>query len=296
MVFQHPRHAQHFLECAEREAGARVDADTGTVNYNGHLTHVEAIPISVDFKTWDETSKSRASLRWITRLRRRFRLERRRVAVSVDRLDYTKGIPERLSGIDLFFRRYPHYRSRVVFIQKCAPSRTHIKAYRDLQKSVEERVAALNAQYGTDDWQPVVYLPQPIPPAAMAALFRMADLCVVSSLQDGMNLVAKEFIACQADGRGVLALSDLAGARDELLWAVSINPYDAEGFADVLARGLEMPVEERSDRMARLRTYVADRDVSHWMRQHFLTARRLIAGAAPGGQVLQHGPAGVPRR
>ncbi|MDR7421219.1 MAG: bifunctional alpha,alpha-trehalose-phosphate synthase (UDP-forming)/trehalose-phosphatase [Armatimonadota bacterium] len=281
VVFQHPRHAQHFIECAEREVGARADAEREGVEYDGRMVRVAAIPISVDFATWDATSRSRAAQRWMTRLRGRLGTRDRLLAVSVDRLDYTKGIPERLRAIDLFFRRFPQFRSRVVFVQKCAPSRTGIRAYRELQQRVEAEIARLNATYGTPGWQPVVYLPRPLPPPAMAALYRMADLCIVSSLADGMNLVAKEFVACQVDGRGVLALSELAGARDELPWALPVNPYDAEGCAEIIAAGLRMPAEERGERMAHLRRAVEEHDIGRWLREHLRLAARLAAGRAP---------------
>ncbi|HLW61306.1 MAG TPA: bifunctional alpha,alpha-trehalose-phosphate synthase (UDP-forming)/trehalose-phosphatase [bacterium] len=282
--FQHPRHVEHFLECAEREIGARVE--DGIVEYKGRVTHVEAFPISVDAAALDQLARSRSCERWMARLRRRFALEGRTVAVSVDRLDYTKGIPERLKAIDLFFKRRPEYRTRVVFIQKTAPSRTRIKAYRDLESQVEEAIAHLNAAYAVEGWQPVISLPQPLPPAGMAALYRMADLCVVSSLQDGMNLVAKEFVACQVDRRGVLALSELAGARDELSWAIPINPYDVEGCADALARAIEMPVLERRRRLDRLRTDVAEHDITHWVDQHLEAAAHLLGARSATRQLF----------
>jgi trehalose 6-phosphate synthase/phosphatase len=288
VVFQHPRHAQHFIECAEREVGARADAEREAVEYDGRMVRVAAIPISVDFKAWDATSRSRGAQRWMTRLRARLGARDRLVAVSVDRLDYTKGIPERLRAIDLFLRRFPQFRSRVVFVQKCAPSRTGIRAYRNLQQRVEAEIARLNAAHGTADWRPIVYLPRPLPPPAMAALYRMADLCIVSSLADGMNLVAKEFVACQVDGGGVLALSELAGARDELPWALPVNPYDAEGCAEIIATGLRMPAEERRERMAHLRRAVEEHDIDRWLREHLRLAARLAAGRAPTRWLLEH--------
>jgi trehalose 6-phosphate synthase/phosphatase len=276
VAFQHPRHVEHFLECVERELGARVD--DGVVEYNGQMVEVEAFPISIDAAALEETARSPRCARWMARLRRRFRLDGRAVVVSVDRLDYTKGIPERLETIDLFFRRHPEWRSRVVFIQKTAASRTRIKAYRDLQAQVEHAIERLNQAYATPDWQPVISLPAPLPPAGMAALYRMADLCIVSSLQDGMNLVAKEFIACQVDRQGALLLSEMTGARDELSWAIPINPYDLDGCADAIPRGLAMPAQERRRRMDHLRAYLAGHDIFHWVAQHLQAAAHLIAG------------------
>jgi len=276
VAFQHPRHVEHFLECVERELGAHVD--DGVVEYDGRMIEVEAFPISIDVAALEETARSSRCERWMARLRRRLRLDGRSVVVSVDRLDYTKGIPERLQAIELFFKRHPEYRSRVVFIQKTAPSRTRIKAYRDLQAQVEHTIERLNQTFGTPDWQPVISLPTPLPPAGMAALYRMADLCIVSSLQDGMNLVAKEFIACQVDRQGALLLSELTGAHDELSWAIPINPYDLDGCVDAIPSGLAVPVEERRRRMDHLRTYLAEHDIFHWVAQHLQAAAHLIAG------------------
>ncbi len=280
MVFQHPRHAEHFVECAERELGAVVDRDENLVEHEGHLTRVEAFPISVDFAALSEAARSRECARWITRLRRRYGLEDRIVAVGVDRLDYTKGIPERVRALDRFFERAPEYRRKLVFIQKSAPSRTQIKAYRDLQRRVQSEISRLNTAYGSPDWQPVIHLARPLPPAGMAALYRMAALCMVSSLQDGMNLVAKEYIASRVDEPGVLLLSELAGAREELTWAVPINPYDATGCAEAMVRALRMSETERRERMAQLRAYVSEHDIYDWMELHLRAAAHLMAARA----------------
>lgn len=278
MVFQHPRHAEHFLEAAERELGATVNREEGLVDHDGRLIRVEAFPISVDFHALDALARSESCARWMRRLRRRLGIsEGRRLVLGVDRLDYTKGIPERLAALERLFREFPHWRGRVVFAQKSAPSRTRIRAYRQLQQRVEEEIERLNATFGTPGWTPIVHLPRPLPPEGMAALYRLADACVVSSLQDGMNLVAKEYVAAQVDERGVLLLSELAGAHSELSWALPINPYDASGTAASLAEGLAMPPERRRERLRHLRAYVAGHDIYHWMEQHLQAASHVLA-------------------
>jgi trehalose 6-phosphate synthase len=278
--FQHPRHVEHFLECAERELGAPVDRDEGVVEHDGRVTHVDALPISVDFAALDAQARSTECERWMSHLRKRHGLGGKVVALGVDRLDYTKGIPERLRALDRLFERFPDYRGRLVFIQKSAPSRTRIRAYRDLQREIEREVARLNAVWGSGRWRPVIHLSRPLPPAGLAALYRLADLCIVSSLQDGMNLVAKEYVACQVDRRGVLLLSELAGAHDELAWAIPINPYDAGGTAATIAHAAEMPASERAERLDHLRAYVAEHDIYEWMRRHVRTAAHLLAARA----------------
>lgn len=288
MVFQHPRHAEHFLECAERELGAPVNRDEGLVEHDGRVTHVEAFPISVDFAALDARARSPECERWMVQLQKRHGLQGKIVALGVDRLDYTKGIPERLRALDRLFERFPEYRGRLVFIQKSAPTRTQIKAYRDLQRQVERDVVRLNSSWGRAQWRPVVHITRPLPPAGMAALLRLADLCVVSSLQDGMNLVAKEYVACQIDRRGVLLLSELAGAREELSWALPINPYDAQGTAATIAHAAEMPPSERAERMDHLRAYVAEHDIYEWMREHMRAAAHLIAARASTRWIQDH--------
>lgn len=280
LAFQHPRHLANFLECAAR-LGARADPDAGVVEYGGRLTTVRAFPIGVDYHALDQVARSEDCTRWMTMLPQRLRTGKCRLVLGVDRLDYTKGLVERLQAFDLFLRRFPRHRSRVVFVLKCAPSRTQVPAYRDLQERVEAEAARLNAVHGRRGWRPVVYLPRPLPLPALAALYRAADVCVVSSLQDGMNLVAKEFVACQVDQRGVLVLSELAGARDELPWAVGVNPYDVEGMAAALARALTMPASERRERLLRLRRAVEGHDVYAWVEDHLRTALRLLRGRGP---------------
>ncbi|MDR7587961.1 MAG: bifunctional alpha,alpha-trehalose-phosphate synthase (UDP-forming)/trehalose-phosphatase [Armatimonadota bacterium] len=285
---QHPRHVSHFLECAERELGASPDREAGAVVYRRRRTAVRAFPISVDFAALDRIARSPACEQWMGRLQQRYGLAGRLVALGVDRLDYTKGIPERLRALRQLLARRPHYRGRLVFVQKSAPSRTAIPAYRDLQQQVEAEIARINDRYGTAQWRPVLYLPEPLPLEGMAALYRMADVCVVSSLADGMNLVAKEFVACQVDRRGVLVCSELAGAHDELPWAVSINPYDTEGTADALERALEMDPEERLVRMTHLRAAVRDRDVYAWVGDHLRAGLRVMATRAATWRLRDH--------
>jgi len=275
--FHLDRFRQTFLECVARELDAEVDVENGFVDYHGHRTTVRSFPISIDVEAFNTLVRSRETVRWMARWRARPEIGDRRVAIGVDRLDYTKGIPERLRAIDRFLRKHPYYLERFVFVQKAAPSRTRIKAYRQLQERVERMVAEINARHGRHGWRPILYIPESIPPAALAALYRLADVAVVSSLQDGMNLVAKEFIACQVDEHGVLLLSELAGAAEEMAHAVRINPYDEEGFAEAIAQALTLPLEERRRRMRAMRAYLAAHDIYWWMEEVVAAASRLIA-------------------
>ncbi len=286
--FHLPRHVENFLECAERELGADIDRRQGFVVHQGRATRVQAFPISIDVEAWDRLARSNASARWIARLRNRFHLHGRVIGVGVDRLDYTKGLLERLKAIDLLLKRDPSWRGRFVFIQKVSPSRTRIKAYQDLQRQVEAEINRINTAYGTSDWHPIIYIPRPISPAGIAALYRMADVCLVTSLQDGMNLVAKEFIASQVDRRGVLVLSELAGAAEEASMSVMVNPFDQDGMVDALRLALSMPLPERERRMVHMRAHLARRDIGAWMAQHFHAAAQLLDAAEATRPLLLH--------
>jgi len=286
--FHLERFRQTFLECVGQELDAEVDFERGHVDFRGHRTTVRSFPISIDVEHFDRLARSRAAGRWLIRWRSRPEIGDRRVALGVDRLDYTKGIPERLRAVDRFLRAHPQYRDRFIFVQKAAASRTRIKAYRDLQDQVERLVSEINARHGRDRWQPILYLPEPIPPAAMAALYRLADVAVVSPLQDGMNLVAKEFIACQTDEQGVLLLSELAGAAEEMAYALRVNPYDEEGFAEALADALAMPEGERRIRMRAMRAYLAEHDIYWWMEEVVAATGRLLARRVETRHLLPH--------
>jgi len=186
------------------------------------------------------------------------------VAVSVERIDYTKGIVERLLAIDRFLEKYPEYRKRFVFIQIAAPSRTHIKRYHDLVGEIDELVDRTNWKYSEGFWSPVIYLKRQFTHEEISPYYQLADLCIVSSLHDGMNLVAKEFIAAKYDLSGILLLSRFTGAARELTDAVPINPYAIEEFAESIRGAIEMPAEEKRRRMARMREIVSKNNVYFW--------------------------------
>src|SRR5262249_37789769 len=205
-------------------------------------------PISVD----PDLAKEYLGDNWLARaaaLRKKHRLADRPLIVGVDRVDYTKGIPERLRAVDRLLMKHPELRGKFHFVQVGAPSRTHITAYRDLNDEVQELADRINWEHGMDRWQPVVFINEHYGPEDITLLYRMAAGCVVSSLHDGMNLVAKEFVAARDDERGVLVLSLFAGAAKELTDAVLVNPFDVEELAAGLHTALTMPVDEQERRM-----------------------------------------------
>jgi trehalose 6-phosphate synthase len=195
----------------------------------------------------------------------------------VDRVDYTKGIPERLRALDRLLTLHPELRGRFSFLQVGAPSRVHIPAYRQLGEEVAALVQEINWRHGSPTWRPVVYLHEHHDPEQLYPLYRAAAACVVSSLHDGMNLVAKEFIAARADERGVLVLSRFTGAAQELTDALLINPYAVDEFAEALRQALLMPEEEQERRMRRMRRQVADNNIYRWAGMLLSEAGKLVA-------------------
>ena len=249
--FHTPSYCHNFMDSAERGSGAAVDPLKQALLRQDGTTFVEPFPISVDFQTIAARAGEEAVDREMASLRREYNLDGKILGIGMDRVDYTKGIPERLQALDKFLEDNPRYRGKVVFIQASMPSRTQIGIYRELSQRVDDLIKGINAKYGTAFWQPVILLMRQLPPVTLLALRRLAHFCVVSSLHDGMNLVCKEYVSARVDDDGVLILSRFAGAAEELTDALLINPYVIGEFAEKIKEAIEMPPEERRRRMRR---------------------------------------------
>ena len=265
LAFQVERDRRNFLLAADEELGAEVENEASRVRFNGRTSTVVSVPIGVDYDRIQSIAADSGLADEQARLAHQFQLTGDVIGLGVDRLDYTKGIPERLDAIDGLLTRRPELRGRFTFVQIGVPSRSAIASYSAIESEIGRRVAALNARHGVPDGPPVVhYHTRALELRSLVALYRLAHICVVSSLHDGMNLVAKEFVAARDDEDGVLVLSELAGAAHELSDALIINPYDVEGFADALAAAVDMPRDERRLRMRAMRRIVAGRNVFGW--------------------------------
>jgi len=262
--FHTPSYCRNFLESAERAPGARIDGEKKAVIRQGGKTFVEPFAISVDFERISEQAGTAEVAREMENLRREFNLAGKYIGIGMDRLDYTKGIPERLQALDKFLEDNPQYRGKVVFIQAGMPSRLQIGNYQELSRRVNDLISGINEKYGTAAWQPVIPIMRQLTPVTLNALRRLAHFCVVSSLHDGMNLVAKEYVSARIDNDGVLVLSRFTGAAEELSDAIIINPYATGEFAGKIKEAVEMPEEERRRRMRRLRKMVADNNIYKW--------------------------------
>jgi alpha,alpha-trehalose-phosphate synthase [UDP-forming] len=258
-------HCNNFIATVDRELESRPDRERTAIVFRGHMTKVRAFPISIDFENISRRAASQETEKMVTTLRRKYRISENRIlGVGADRIDYTKGLVERIDALDRFFERNPEYRGRLVFFQAGVPSRTQVAEYRKLDEELSARVSAINWKYGRRDWQPVIFAREHLPLTTLLAFYRMARFAIVSSLHDGMNLVAKEFVAAQVDGNGVLILSSFTGAARELTQALIVNPYSTDEMADRIREAIEMdPVEVRR-RMGRMREHVRENNIYKW--------------------------------
>ncbi len=257
-------HCGNFVETVDRGVEAKVDHEHLAVTRGGHTTKVRPFPISVDFDRHTAMADSIEVDREMGRWHRELQLRTDFLGIGIDRLDYTKGIPDRLAGLESFFEEHPDYRGRVTLVQIGVPSRTEIGKYKALGDEVEQLVRRLNWRWGRGSWQPVIFLRGDYPLERLMALHRIADFCMVTSLHDGMNLVSKEFVASRYDGDGVLILSHFTGAARELTDALLVNPYAPNEIGDAIFTALTMPAEERQRRMRRMRAAVAENNIYRW--------------------------------
>ncbi|MBI4482302.1 MAG: trehalose-6-phosphate synthase [Acidobacteria bacterium] len=279
VAFHVPLWKNHFLETVSRYLpGAEVDPDAGRVLYEGRQTWVEAIPIGIDVQSYQPTAEH---VRRSLQLRRGLR--KRQVILGVDRLDYTKGIVQRLEAFGRFLQLYPEFKRRVVFVQIAVPSRTRVPEYVEMTRSIEGTVGRINGQFTTEDWVPIRYIYRSLPTSELIPYYLVADVALVSPLRDGMNLVAKEYVAANAEGKGVLILSEFAGAAQDLKEALLVNPLNVEEVAHTLGLALRMKLAEKAERMARLRERVLRRDVFWWVEQNLglLSREGRSAASAP---------------
>lgn len=273
LVFQTAGYSQSFADCARRFLDANVEASGEAVWHKGHRTRLTARAISVDYHTFSEQAVTPRVTQAMSTLRRRLGFRPgMRIGLGVDRLDYTKGLLKRFWALDDFFTRYPEYRGLFTFVQIAVPTRSEVEAYRRYRKLIWQTALEINERHsvsastrGVKSWRPIEYLEGRIGFDLLVAYYRLADLALVSSVNDGMNLVAKEYVASQVDETGVLLVSQMAGAAEELSQAIIINPYDTEGLADSIKEALEMPPEERRRRMRAMRSYLKAHDIHAWV-------------------------------
>jgi trehalose 6-phosphate synthase len=282
-------HCKNFIETVDRYLEARIEHEHSTITFQNEETLVESYPISIEWPTEAET----ASWQSVAECRRHV-VERLGLpgdlclAVGVDRFDYTKGILERLNAVERLLEKWPSWIGRFVFVQVAAPTRSALDEYRSFQERIQRVTERINQRFGRPGYQPVHLLAQHHEHDAVMELFRAADICMVTSLHDGMNLVCKEFVAARDDLQGVLILSRFAGAARELAEALIVNPYHVEETADALNQAATMGPAEQRERMASLRSTVQEFNVFRWAGRMLADAGRWRLRARIEARVRRH--------
>jgi alpha,alpha-trehalose-phosphate synthase [UDP-forming] len=258
-------HCNNFLQTVDRALESQINWEHFTVTRADHRTLVRPFPISVDFNEFETPGTATPSAdSERAAVLKQHGVEAIFMGVGVDRVDYTKGIPERFLAIERLLEQYPTFQQEFTFVQIAAPSRTHIKRYHDLLDEVEAEANRINQRFQTANWRPIVFLKRQHSHHEIQRYYRAADVCMVTALHDGMNLVAKEFLAARHDEDGVLILSRFTGAARELRDALLVNPYDVDGTADAIRQALAMDPDERKLRIQRMRKFVSEHNIYRW--------------------------------
>ncbi|MBI4465452.1 MAG: trehalose-6-phosphate synthase [Acidobacteria bacterium] len=278
--FHLPQYGRNFIACARTLFPQLRAAQRDTLHHQGRPTKVRAFPISIDFEEFNGLSTSEEVSRQMEEFRREYRLTDR-IGVGIDRLDYIKGIPARLQAVDRFLELFPQYRGQFSFVQVAVPSRCDLAPYQKLGRTVRNLVNEINRKHGNRNWKPIVLISRKLSSIEVTALYRLADFCLITSLQDGMNLVAQEFVASRSDEQGVLLLSRFAGAAELLRDVLLINPYDIDETAQRIAIALQMEPSATRRRMRRMRSRLRRRDIFRW------TVDVLAAAAECGATPLE---------
>jgi trehalose 6-phosphate synthase/phosphatase len=271
--FHCPGYAANFLDCAERLLGARVDREAGKVEHGERTVTIGSFPLGIDcdrYAKWAGEAPPRES-------------NDERIVLGVDRLDYTKGLPEKIRAFERLLELHPEHRERVVLLQIAEPSRDQVPEYQRLKRLVDERVGNVNGRFATSRWTPIRYLHRSIPPEELAGIYRDAEVALVTPLRDGMNLVAKEYVVCQVGEPGVLVLSRLAGAAETMQEALRVNPYNVDQVAAALHQALGMDAAERTARMRALQRRERRSDVHSWVATFLGTANAPLERIRPLG-------------
>ncbi|MDH4289478.1 MAG: trehalose-6-phosphate synthase [Aquincola sp.] len=283
-------HCKNFLETVDRYLEARIEHEHSSIVYQGAETRVESYPISIAWPTeiesaaWPDIEQCRSHVRALLGMQ-----ASQRLAVGVDRFDYTKGILERLNAVERLLEKYPQWIGTFCFVQIAAPTRSQLDEYRSFQLRIDAMVERINKRFGREGYCPVHLLAEHHEHDELTRFYRAADVCVVTSLHDGMNLVSKEFVAARDDEQGALLLSRFAGAARELREALIVNPYHVEETADTLHRALMMSPEEQRERMRSLRAVVRDNNVYRWAGQMLGDAARWRLRERIEARVERHG-------
>jgi alpha,alpha-trehalose-phosphate synthase [UDP-forming] len=264
IAFHTESYQSHFMDCVKRKMNmAEIDSINGQIHHNNRIIDIPALPISIDFAHIESTA-SRNSVRYkAKKLKNMFNVDV--IGLGVDRLDYTKGIFERLNGIEYFLDTHPEYQGKFLFIQIAVPSRTKVLEYQKIKKEVDEAVGRINGKFSKDGWSPISYIYNSVSFEDLVTYYSCADFALITALRDGLNLVTKEYIASRINNDGMLILSEFAGAAEELDTGNIINPFDIRSISNGILRSIKMSGEEKQRIMIKLRQQVREKDVYKWV-------------------------------
>ncbi len=257
-------HCNNFMETVGKELEALLDTERFTISRFEHHSYVRAFPISIAFSNNEHKQTPQELTQLRKHLSEKLNIKSKYIGLGVDRLDYTKGILERLKAVEIFLKQNPTYKEQFTFIQIGAPSRSDIKKYQQFVLEVQNEIDRINNTFKTRQWKPIVYLKQHFDHERITEFYQIADICLVTSLHDGMNLVSKEYIAARSDEKGVLILSEFAGSSRELKDSLIVNPYNAKQTAEAIKKGLEMHPAEQERRMKRMRSAIKNYNIYRW--------------------------------
>ncbi len=275
--FQTRKDARNFIQCVRAllpDASVGYRAPNSLVNFGGRRTIAGAFPIGIDFNRYRDLARSRPAAEGAWFLHEKF--PEHKLVLGIDRLDYTKGIPQRLEAFEVCLEKYPELRQKISLIQVVVPSRMGVPEYQEMKRELDELVGRINGRFTVLGWVPIHYIFGTLTPVELVAHYRSCEIALITPLNDGMNLVAKEYCASCIDNRGVLVLSEFAGAANQLKkGAILTNPYDTEGTAEAIHRAYLMGAEEREGRMRYLRSRIRRHDVFRWVTGFLDTAEEI---------------------
>lgn len=273
----------NFIDCCQRRLGCRVDRQQMLVEHNSRTVSINPLPISIPYERFVQLAEKAPKVVKNN--------PQEQLLLGVDRLDYTKGLVHRIRAFETLLEKHPELKEKVTFLQVAVPSRTDVKEYQELKEELDQLIGRINGQFSTPNWSPIRYIYGCVSQDQLAAFYRDSSVAVVTPLRDGMNLVAKEFVACQTGDPGVLLLSPFAGAGNSMHEALHVNPYETNEFADTIYRALTMPKDEREMRMKQLRRREREHDVNFWLRNFLKTVdclsdqdKSAIPGRFPMGE------------
>jgi len=261
--FHTSSYVRNFMECASKKPEVKLDIQQGIVATSDNKTKIRHFPLGISYKDFAYSAQSPNVTKKAAQLKKIHK--ERNLILGIDRLDYTKGILDRIKAFEYFLEQWPEFREKVVLVQIATPSRDNIEEYRDMKKEIDEAVGHINGRFGNEEWTPVMYFYRKIPQQSLLAYYQAADVGLLTPLRDGMNLIAKEFAAAKNDD-GVLILSEFAGVSEELSEAVIVNPYDIKVTAGAIKTAIEMPHEEKKQRFQSMKKKVKEHDSDWWLK------------------------------